>query len=145
MGGAASFGDDDEGGTISDINVTPLVDIVLVLLIVFMITIPQVVNNAPVKVDLPETTAYPSDAEPLPLNVFLKEEGKGQLGWYLNSTRTSDEADFKARLKELKPDKSQPVNISADREIPYENIVKVMDVLSQVGITKVWLPTAGKK
>jgi biopolymer transport protein ExbD len=141
--GAAASSDDDEG-TISDINVTPLVDIVLVLLIVFMITIPQVVSNAPVKVELPETTSYPSDAEPLPLNVFIKEEGKGQLAWYLNSTRTSDEADFKARLKEMKPDKDQPVNISADREIEYENIVKVMEVLSQMGITKIWLPTTHK-
>jgi biopolymer transport protein ExbD len=143
MGGAANF--DDDEGTISDINVTPLVDIVLVLLIVFMITIPQVVNNAPVKVDLPETTAYPSDGEPLPLNVFLKEEGEGRLGWYVDSTRTENEAAFKARLRDMKIDKDQPVSIAADREIPYENIVKVMDVLSQMGITKIWLPTTGKK
>jgi biopolymer transport protein ExbD len=143
MGGAASF-DDDEGATISDINVTPLVDVVLVLLIVFMITIPQVVSNAPVKVELPQTTAFPSDPEPLPLNVFLKQEGADTIGWYVDSTRTDGEAAFKARLKDMAIDKAQPVNISADREIPYEYIVKVMDVLSQMGITKIWLPTTHK-
>lgn len=140
MGSKASFGDDGDDGPITDINVTPLVDVVLVLLIVFMITVPAVVGSAPVKVNLPETSAYSSAADELPYSVFLKRESNGELGWYLNNTRT-DEAGFRQRVRELSPSKEQPVNISADKDIPYENVVKVMDILAQAGITKVWLPT----
>lgn len=139
MAAKTDFGDDD-GGAITDINVTPLVDVVLVLLIVFMITVPQIVGNSPVKVNLPETTAYSAAGEELPLNVFLKRESNGELGWYLNQNRT-DEAGFKRQIVAMKPTKEQPVNISADKDIPYEQVVRVMDILAQVGITKVWLPT----
>ena len=140
MGGKASSGDDD-GGEISDINVTPLVDVVLVLLIVFMITMPAVLGNAPVKVNLPETAAYSSGVDDLPVNVFLKSEGSGKLSWFIGNTRTGDETAFKARLVEMKINKDQPVNLTADRDIPYKHVVKVMDVLGQLGITKVSLPT----
>ena len=63
----------------SDINVVPLVDVVLVLLIVFMITVPAIVGSAPIKVDLPETTdAAMAGNEDLPLHLFLKREQIGQ-------------------------------------------------------------------
>jgi biopolymer transport protein ExbD len=139
MGGAANF--DDEGGEISDINVTPLVDVVLVLLIVFMITMPAVLGNNPVKVNLPETAAYSDGSQDLPVNVFLKSEGSGKLGWFINSLRFGDEVAFKAKLTEMKLSKDQSVNLTADRDIAYKHVVKVMDVLGQMGITKVSLPT----
>ena len=53
-GQSGSYADESDGGIISDINVTPLVDIVLVLLIVFMITVPSIVNNPSIKVELPK-------------------------------------------------------------------------------------------
>src|ERR1041385_2826677 len=55
-GGQSAFAEDDSG-PLSDINVVPLVDVVLVLLIVFMLTVPAIVGSAPIKVDLPETTS----------------------------------------------------------------------------------------
>ena len=57
MAGTMQSSDDDGGGVMSDINVTPLVDVVLVLLIVFMITVPTIIGNTPVRVDLPTTSA----------------------------------------------------------------------------------------
>jgi biopolymer transport protein ExbD len=140
MGGGASFGDED-GGSISDINVTPLVDVVLVLLIVFMITMPAVLGNSPVKVNLPENAAYSDGSDNLPVNVFLKSEGSGKLGWFIGGTRLGDEAAFKAKLTSMNLGKEQSVNVTADRDIAYKHVVKVMDVLGQLGITKVSLPT----
>ena len=79
MAGAVSVSDDDSGGTMSDINVTPLVDVVLVLLIVFMITVPTIIGSTPVRVDLPTTSAALNTvAEKLPLNVFMKREAGRQ-------------------------------------------------------------------
>ena len=62
MAGSISSGySDEDDGALSAINVTPLVDVTLVLLIVFMITVPAIVGSARVKVDVPETTSVPAD------------------------------------------------------------------------------------
>jgi len=69
MAGSVSSGfSDDDDGSMSDINVTPLVDVTLVLLIVFMITVPAIVGSAPIKVDLPETSAVASVVEEMTLD-----------------------------------------------------------------------------
>ena len=143
MAGSVSFGDDDDR-VMSDINVTPLVDVVLVLLIVFMITVPAIVGSVPIKVDLPQTTAaVDASGEQLPVNIFLKREGN-QIALYWNDQRTANEADFKGRLVQLRPHKDQEVSISADKDIAYENVVHVMDLLTGVGIHKISLPTKHK-
>src|SRR5881394_3670539 len=85
MAASVSFGDDaDGGGTMSDINVTPLVDVVLVLLIVFMITVPAIVGSAPVKVNLPQTSEFGGDPSDLPIKMFVKRQPGGELTWYMN-------------------------------------------------------------
>ncbi len=140
MAGKVSFGDEDDGGVMSDINVTPLVDVVLVLLIVFMITVPAIVGNAPVKVNLPQTTAFGGQTEDLPMNIFLKREADGSLGWYWNADKINPD-QFHQKLIDLHVTKDQTVTISADKDIPYQDVVRVMDVLASVGIHKIWLPT----
>jgi biopolymer transport protein ExbD len=142
MAAAVSFGDDDGGGPITDINVTPLVDVVLVLLIVFMITVPAIVGSTPVRVDLPQTAAaFDPSAEQLPLNIFLKREDGGNIALYWNDERVKGEDEFRGRLAEMHPSKDQEVSISADKEIAYDNVVHVMDMLAAVGIHKISLPT----
>ena len=74
---SSSYRDDDDG-SLSDINVTPLVDVVLVLLIVFMITVPAIVGSARVKVDLPETTAVAANSEILPFVFALRPGENGE-------------------------------------------------------------------
>jgi biopolymer transport protein ExbD len=138
MAGKISFGDEDDGGVMSDINVTPLVDVVLVLLIVFMITVPAVVGNAPVKVNLPETASFGGSTEELPMNIYVKREAGGGIVWYWNAEPMSIE-QFQQKLRGVTKD--QTVTISADKDIPYEEVVKVMDQLNKVGIHKIWLPT----
>jgi biopolymer transport protein ExbD len=143
MAASVSFGDDDEGGgAITDINVTPLVDVVLVLLIVFMITVPAIVGSTPVRVDLPQTSAaFDSSADQLPLNFYLKHENDGSIAIYWNDERMKGEDEFRGRLAELHPSKDQEVSISADKDIAYDNVVHLMDMLAAVGIHKISLPT----
>src|SRR5262245_25836982 len=129
MAAAVSFGDDDGGGAITDINVTPLVDVVLVLLIVFMITVPAIVGSTPVRVDLPQTAAaFDSSAEQLPLNIFLKRADGGKVELYWNDTQVKSDDEFRNRLAEMHPSKDQEVSISADKDIAYDNVVHVMDM-----------------
>jgi biopolymer transport protein ExbD len=140
MAANVSFGDDDGGGALTDINVTPLVDVVLVLLIVFMITVPTVIGSAPIKVNLPLTeAAMDTTAEQLPLNISLKREG-GEVALYYNTNKVS-EGEFRQRLKNLGATADQQVSIAADRDIAYNDVVHVMDLLADVGIHKIWLPT----
>src|SRR5580658_1047748 len=73
-GSVSSSYDDEEGGVISDINVTPLVDVTLVLLIVFMITVPAIVGSAQLKVDLPESIAADPTVAELPLRLAVRRE-----------------------------------------------------------------------
>ena len=70
---------DEDDGALSDINVTPLVDVTLVLLIVFMITVPAIVGSARVKVDLPETTAVAAESEQPSLAFVLKRNSIGSI------------------------------------------------------------------
>ena len=141
MAASVSFGDDsDGGGTMSDINVTPLVDVVLVLLIVFMITVPAIVGSAPVKVNLPQTTAFGGETQELPMNIFIKRQPGGELAWFVNDQEIKPD-EFKTKLTGMGVTKDQTVTISADRDIPYQEVIRVMDVLASVGVFKIWLPT----
>jgi biopolymer transport protein ExbD len=141
MAAAVSFGDSDDGGTMSDINVTPLVDVVLVLLIVFMITVPAIIGSTPIRVDLPSTAAaFDPSAEQLPLNVSLKHEGN-EILLYWNESRMKTDDEFRSRLKSFHPNKDQEVSISSDKDIVWDRIVHVMDMLAEVGIHKISLQT----
>ena len=141
MAGVASSYDDD-GGAISDINVVPLVDVVLVLLIVFMITVPAIVGSAPIKVDLPETTdAAMGTTEDLPLHLTLRRETSGEVVLYLNDSPTNA-AGLRSLLNGYGESKSKPATfLAADRTIPYGEVVKVIDMLGSLGLHKISLDT----
>jgi len=141
MAGSVSAGYSDEGDdALSGINVTPLVDVTLVLLIVFMITVPAIVGTARVNVDLPETSAVKADSTELPLIFALKRNAEGQTVLYLN-----DEAIDQARIREMftkvKPSDTQPVSLSADKGIVYGEVMKVVDLLESLGLKKLSLDT----
>jgi biopolymer transport protein TolR len=136
---SSGFGDDDDG-LMSDINVTPMVDVILVLLIVFMITVPAIVGSAPVKVDLPESTAIAATSEQLPLMFALKQGDSGEPVLYLNDKQT-DEASVKKLFKENPPGSEQQVSLSADKGISYGRVMKVVDLLESLGLKKLSLDT----
>jgi biopolymer transport protein ExbD len=136
----SSYSDEDDG-PLDDINVTPLVDVTLVLLIVFMITVPAIVGSAPVKVDLPETTAVAAESEQLPLVFTLKRGESGAPVLFLNENQTDEEGLRKYFRDRGTPEKEQRVSLSADQGIAYGEVIKVIDLLESLGLRKLSLDT----
>src|SRR5271170_2985844 len=106
-GKLASSYDDDEAGVMSDINVTPLVDVTLVLLIVFMITIPAVVGSAQLKIDLPVAVAADPNVAALPIRLAIRREPSGEVSLYLSEQKT-DETQLRRLVADLKQGGSEP-------------------------------------
>src|SRR3954466_10011409 len=126
MAGGASYQDEDGGGTIADINVTPLVDIVLVLLIVFMITIPSIVNNPSIKVELPKA-ASGDDTLKSTLALTLTRLPEGGYQIFENGTKT-DEETLKTKIPQLlAQNKDLQTIIAADKGIAYGDVVHIVD------------------
>jgi biopolymer transport protein ExbD len=135
---SSSYSDEDDGA-LSDINVTPLVDVTLVLLIVFMVTVPAIVS-ARVKVDLPETAAVEPDSEILPFVFTLKSGPDGPV-LYLNENQI-DEAGVRKMFENWgTPGEHQSVSLSADKGISYGEVMKVVDLLESLGLKKLSLDT----
>lgn len=126
MAGPLETSEDD---VISGINVTPLVDVVLVLLIIFMITAPVIYQSA-IKVQLPKAQSRQS-ADKSPLNFSITKEG--QVSW------NSELLDWKVledRLKSLGPKSSEMTAlISADEATPHGVVIRLMDALQLSGLT----------
>lgn len=138
---SSGFGDSDDGA-ISDINVTPMVDVTLVLLIVFMITVPAIVGSAPIKVNLPSTGAVAMADELAPMTIAVKraDDGSG-LSIYVNERPTNKEG-LTALLKEIGlPPEDQPVTLAADKELAYGDVIGVMDMLHGLGLRKIAVDT----
>ncbi|MGO4277358.1 outer membrane transport energization protein ExbD [Cupriavidus sp. OV038] len=129
-------GDDDE--VMSEINMTPLVDVMLVLLIIFIITIP-VINHA-VKIDLPRATNQPNDTKPQNINVSVDAQGK--VFW---NQQEVDEAALEQRIAEAAQQEPQPeLHLRADREVRYERVAEVMAAAQHGGLGKIGFITEPK-
>ena len=121
---------DDELLTI--INTTPLVDVMLVLLIIFLITIPVVTTS--VKVDLPKEVQQPRETKPD--NIILSVNAQGQA--FLFDTPLRNQAEMVKQLKALADKKPQPeVQIRGDAQTDYEAVGRVLFAAQSVGLTKV--------
>jgi biopolymer transport protein ExbD len=126
-----NLGDSDDE-VIGTINTTPLVDVMLVLLIIFLITIPVVTTS--IKVDLPKETNVVR--ETLPENVIISVNQAGQI--YLYDTPVKNPADLLERLKKFSAMKPQPeVQIRGDAQSEFESVGRVMYAVQRAGITKV--------
>lgn len=117
----------------SEINVTPLVDVMLVLLVIFMVTSPMLV--AGVNVDLPETSASPISSQEEPLSVTVSAQGKV----YLQDTEvTLDE--LVAKLQAILGEKTDTrIFVRGDKNIDYGTVMTVVGTISSAGFTKVAL------
>jgi biopolymer transport protein TolR len=126
---AFSSGSDDDD-IISGINVTPLVDIVLVLLIIFMVTATYIVR-ASIEVELPRA-AHGGESVGTLLAVVLTKDGEVYLDGMLR-----DEAQLVARTREaVANDANARVIISADRAASHGAVVRVIDLVKDAGVTK---------
>jgi biopolymer transport protein ExbD len=134
--------DDDDGGasSISDINVTPLVDITLVLLIIFMVTAPMIVNNPSIKVELPKA-ATGDETLKSTLALTLSRDEAGAVAIYANGEKT-DEPKVKAMIPALlSKNKDLQAIIAADKGISYGDVVHIVDLVKSLGVHKFALNT----
>lgn len=127
----------DDNGVMSEINVTPFVDVMLVLLIIFMVTAPMM--NQGLEVDLPDANAnsLPTDTEDDSLTLSITESGQ----YFINKREILAE-ELTAKLSaiaEANPD--QAVYLRADANVPYEKVAQLMAACTQAGITKIGMVT----
>jgi len=125
----------------ADINVTPLVDVMLVLLIIFMVTAPLLVTGVPV--NLPETRAKGLDQDAKPTIVSIDRDG----GLFIDDVQISD-AELPDRLAEIvsaNAGKAEPPQIflRADTALDYGRVMRVMGELNRAGLNKVALVSTG--
>jgi biopolymer transport protein ExbD/biopolymer transport protein TolR len=124
--------------TRSDINVTPLVDVVLVLLIIFMVVTPMLHRG--VKLELPETVNHEKKQDTgEQLIVSVRKEGV-----YVETQKLEGDALI-AKLKDELKHMSRPVNVRADRGLHFSDVRKVLDELHDIGAVNVGLATEDKK
>jgi biopolymer transport protein ExbD len=124
-------GSDDHDEVMSTINTTPLVDVMLVLLIIFLLTIPVVSHTVPVK--LPTQTIQP--LKTTPQNIVLAVTKEGDVYW---GQQRVDISTLPARLKAAAVQNPQPqVQIRGDESARYEYVGKVVVACEQAGIAKV--------
>ena len=119
----------------AEINVTPLVDVMLVLLIIFMVTAPLLTAGVPV--NLPDSRAKPLQQDQKPVEVSLDAAGK----LFLDKEEIG-EAGLPARLEQLAARSDPPqIYLRADRALPYERVMRVMGELNRAGLNRVALVT----
>ena len=119
----------------SEINVTPFVDVMLVLLIVFMVTAPLLTVGVPV--DLPKTHAQALGQDREPLTVSLRRDGK----IYLQNTQVA-ETDLVSKLTAISNNGyDQRIFVRADKSVDYGSVMEVMGLMSEAGFTHIGLVT----
>ena len=119
----------------SEINVTPFVDVMLVLLIIFMVAAPMMVQG--VDVDLPQTTSKPLDSEQEPLVVTVDKEGDV----HINTLKVGLESLQQKIIKVLEARKDKEVFFRADKDVAYGRVIQVMSELKGAGIEKLGMVT----
>src|SRR5688500_17929304 len=127
---AASAPKDDEDAIITDINVTPMVDITLVLLIIFMVTAGFIVNPA-IKIELPKAASGDS-VQSSTLSVSMARGGE----IFLNGQKVDEKVLAEAvRTAVAKNAKVQAV-VAADKTVPHGEVVRVIDLVKRLGVAK---------
>jgi biopolymer transport protein ExbD len=122
----------DEEQMNSTINTTPLVDVMLVLLIIFLITIPVVTQS--IALELPKERNLPTQTKPE--NILLAVSKEGDIYWGVQPIKDVDE--LVARLKKESVKEPQPeVHIRGDQEVRYESVGRVVVACQRAGILKV--------
>jgi biopolymer transport protein ExbD len=123
---------DDEDKPMSEINTTPLVDVMLVLLILFLITIPVITQS--VKVDLPKAANIPTATKPENINIAVDIEGNV----YWNTALVPNQDALLERIKAVAVMDPQPeIHVRGDRGTAYEHIGRVIVICQRGGISKV--------
>jgi len=125
----------------ADINVTPLVDVMLVLLIIFMVTAPLLVAGVPV--DLPQNRAAPLDQQVQPVQVSLDKTG----AIFIDDQPVAETAlaqRLAAIASQPAPPEGRRIYLRADRSLDYGRVMRVMGELNRAGLNRVALVSVGE-
>lgn len=129
---------DDTDDVMNEINMTPLVDVMLVLLIIFIITVP-VMQHA-VRVDLPRAASQPQDEKPETIRLSVDAQG----AYWWNDAAVPDDA-LAARLAAEAAHTPQPeLHIRGDRDVRYERVAQAMAAAQRAGLRKIGFVTEPK-
>jgi biopolymer transport protein ExbD len=129
---AINVGGNEEAEAMSDINVTPLVDVMLVLLIIFIITIRVIVQQ--VAIQLPKATNLPTQTKPENITIAVSKDG--DIFWNTQKLASTDE--LKQKLRVAAREEPQPeVHIRGDSNVRYQFVGQVLVATQQIGIRKV--------
>ena len=122
----------DEDRPMSEINTTPLVDVMLVLLILFLITIPVITQS--VTVDLPKAANIPTQTKPENINIAVDADGNV----YWNTARVPNKEALLERIKQVAVLDPQPeIHVRGDRHTKYEYVGQVIVMVQRGGVQKV--------
>jgi biopolymer transport protein ExbD len=127
---AFSTPEQDDSEVLSEINMVPLIDVMLVLLIVFMITVPVMKNS--IDVDLPQAAAQRTQDKPETIRLSVDAEGR----YHWNEAPVTDE-ELQARLETASRQEPQPeLHIRGDKSVRYERVAQAMAAAQRAGVRK---------
>jgi biopolymer transport protein ExbD len=130
IGSGNGFGTGQHAAPMAEINTTPLVDVMLVLLVIFIITAPLLTHA--VKIDLPQATSQPLPEKPEVISISVDAAGK----MYWNDAPLV-QGELKLKLTEIAQKQPQPeLHIRADKETRYQTLAEVMADAQNAGVTK---------
>ncbi len=133
------FFEDDGDETLAEINMIPLIDIMLVLLVIFIITAPLLTHS--VKIDLPKASSTPNLTEPDSIQIAI--DNSGQVYW---NGETVTATAFDKRLRIAAGHSPQPeLHLRAESTTPYEKVAQVMSAATHEGLTRIAFVTEPKK
>lgn len=126
-----SFNSSNTPAPMAEINTTPLVDVMLVLLIIFIITAPLMTHTVPV--DLPRASSTPTPEKPLTLQVSITADASV----FLNGEKLAGEA-LETRFREaVANDRNAELHLMADRAVRYEAVAETMSTARRAGVVKI--------
>ena len=129
---------EDTDEVMNEINMTPMVDVMLVLLIIFIITVPVMKNS--VNIELPRATSETQKVKPETILLSVDAEGR----YFLNETRVTEE-DLVPRLKVAAAQNPQPdLHIRGDKSVRYDRVAQAMAAAQQAGLHKIGFITEPK-
>ncbi|MBU1396325.1 MAG: biopolymer transporter ExbD [Gammaproteobacteria bacterium] len=126
---------DSGDGDNAEINMIPLIDVMLVLLVIFIITAPMMTHA--VKVDLPQASSQPNEVKPETINLSIKADGS--VYW---NAEAVDAAAWQARMDAAAQQTPQPeIHLRADGDLAYRHVAQIMADAGRAGLTKLGFVT----
>lgn len=134
-----SFDANRHQGPIVEMNVVPLVDVMLVLLVIFILTAPFLTNA--MKIDLPKASSVPNKTKVTHIDISIRKDGS----YFLNGKAVDPNLLEPYLARQVKEHRKPELDIRADRQSRYEMVVKVMSAASRTGLNKIGFVFAPEK